>query len=172
VSGEKFSTTHLSQSLGAILLDPTTACFDHFQPCSWPNNIFFKMSLIKYIQLSQQPTFVALKTMLRSGFAAKPRIHRSLPLYSRTTLDCFRQDRASAFARMFSTNSKDFDNQQALKTPLPNPQQQQAEPTLLERSKKNILERFLDKYSVSRQTNRILIAESFLQAATTQASDP
>lgn len=46
------------------------------------------------------------------------------------------------------------------------------QPTLFERSDKNILQRLWDKYSFSRQTNRILMAESFLEAAATQASDP
>jgi hypothetical protein len=50
----------------------------------------------------------------------------------------------------------------------PSPREQ----TLMERSNKNVLERLYDKYSVSQQTNRILMAESFLQAATSQASDP
>jgi hypothetical protein len=76
----------------------------------------------------------------------------------------------SASSRSFSTtSSKDFDKQQGMDTPMSD---QSAEPTLLERSNKNLLQKFLDKYSFSRQTNRILMAESFLQAATAQASDP
>jgi len=44
--------------------------------------------------------------------------------------------------------------------------------SLLEKSDKNIFQRLYDRHSISKQTNRILIAESFLQAAITQASDP
>lgn len=39
-------------------------------------------------------------------------------------------------------------------------------------SGKNIFRKLLDRHSISKQTNRILVAESFLQAAITQASDP
>jgi hypothetical protein len=104
-----------------------------------------------------------------------PRIH--LPLLQRATKSahwyCFWPGIPFTSARLFSTTSRrDFDEEQALKMPLHNQQQQQAEPTLLDRSEKSFFERFLDKYSFSRQTNRILMAESFLQAATTQASDP
>jgi hypothetical protein len=52
------------------------------------------------------------------------------------------------------------------------PSEQRTEPTLMERSNKGLLERLYEKYSFSQQTNRILMAESFLQAATKQASDP
>jgi hypothetical protein len=43
---------------------------------------------------------------------------------------------------------------------------------MMERSEKNIFAQFFDKYSVTQQTNRILVAESLLQAAIHQASDP
>lgn len=43
---------------------------------------------------------------------------------------------------------------------------------LLKRPKKNIFQRMFQKYSVSEQKNRILVAESLFQAATSQASDP
>jgi len=45
-------------------------------------------------------------------------------------------------------------------------------PTMLERTNKNIIQCMYDKYSVSQQKNRILIAESLFQAAISQASDP
>jgi hypothetical protein len=71
-----------------------------------------------------------------------------------------------------SYRRNDFDGDQPMTTPIPNLQDQQHEPTLLERSNKNIFQRMYDKYSFSQQTNRILMAESFLQAAISQASDP
>ena len=43
---------------------------------------------------------------------------------------------------------------------------------LMERSKKNFLQKMLNKYSVSEQTTRILLAESFFQAAVHQANNP
>ena len=46
-----------------------------------------------------------------------------------------------------------------------------AQPTLMERNDKGFLKRLQDKYSFQKQTDRILVAESYLQAATTQASD-
>ena len=49
---------------------------------------------------------------------------------------------------------------------------QDQESTLFERTEKNILQRMYQKYSMPLQTNRILVAESLFQAATTQASDP
>mmetsp|Transcript_4672 Transcript_4672/g.8822 ORF Transcript_4672/g.8822 Transcript_4672/m.8822 type:complete len:354 (+) Transcript_4672:126-1187(+) len=49
---------------------------------------------------------------------------------------------------------------------------QEPEPTLMERTNKNIIQRIFEKYSMSKETNRILMAESLFQAATTQASDP
>jgi hypothetical protein len=58
-----------------------------------------------------------------------------------------------------------------LNTPLPSPGQEDS-PSLMERSEKGFFARIFDKYSFSQQTNRILIAESLLQAATRQASDP
>ena len=58
-----------------------------------------------------------------------------------------------------------------LNTPLPSPDQD-ISPSLMERSEKGFFARVFDKYSFSQQTNRILVAESFLQAATRQASDP
>jgi hypothetical protein len=39
-------------------------------------------------------------------------------------------------------------------------------------SDRNFLQRLWDRYSITQQTTRILVAESFLQAATRQASDP
>jgi len=57
-----------------------------------------------------------------------------------------------------------------LNTPLPSPDQDNS-PSLMERSEKGFFARVFDKYSFSQQTNRILVAESFLQAATRQASD-
>lgn len=66
-------------------------------------------------------------------------------------------------------NNKEFEDQ-SLNTPLPSPAAD-APPPLMERSDKGFLQRFFDKYSFSQQTNRILVAESFLQAASRQASD-
>ena len=43
---------------------------------------------------------------------------------------------------------------------------------LMDRSEKGIFQRFFDKHNIKKQTDRILVAESFLQAATRQASDP
>jgi len=48
----------------------------------------------------------------------------------------------------------------------------EAPKNLAEKSDKSFFGKMLDKYSVRRQTNRILVAESFLQAANHQASDP
>ena len=42
----------------------------------------------------------------------------------------------------------------------------------MDRSNKNIFERMYAKYSMKQQTHRILVAESLLQAALSQASDP
>jgi len=42
----------------------------------------------------------------------------------------------------------------------------------IDRTNKNIIQRMYQKYSMSEQTNRILVAESLFQAATSQASDP
>jgi hypothetical protein len=66
-------------------------------------------------------------------------------------------------------NNKEFEDQ-SLNTPLPSPAADEP-PPLLERSEKSFLQRIFDKYSFSQQTNRILMAESFLQAASRQASD-
>jgi hypothetical protein len=129
--------------------------------------------MIKSIQLSQGHTCLALQTMLRcSSAAAKPKIRFPLTFSAKTANRCSWPYRRSTFDRAFSTTNKEFDKQPLTKMPFYHQQTQQAEPTLLERSNKNILERFLDKYSLSRQTNRILIAESFLQAAITQSNDP
>jgi len=47
------------------------------------------------------------------------------------------------------------------------------EPTsLMDRSDKSIFQKFFDRHSIRKQTNRILVAESFLEAAISQASDP
>lgn len=51
-------------------------------------------------------------------------------------------------------------------------EKQDQESTLVERADKNIIQRMFQKYSMSEQTNRILLAESLFQAATSQASDP
>jgi len=68
-----------------------------------------------------------------------------------------------------AANNKEFEDQ-SLNTP-PSPSTN-APPPLMDRSEKGIFARFIDKYSFSKQTNRILVAESFLQAASCQASDP
>ena len=66
-----------------------------------------------------------------------------------------------------STNNRndDDDDDDSIK-------EQEQSPTLMERTDKNILQRMYDKFSMSEQTNRILMAESLLQAATSQANDP
>jgi hypothetical protein len=66
-----------------------------------------------------------------------------------------------------STNNRndDDDDDDSIK-------EQEQSPTLMERTEKNILQRMYDKFSMSEQTNRILMAESLLQAATSQANDP
>ena len=51
-------------------------------------------------------------------------------------------------------------------------EKQDQESTLVEPADKNIIQRMFQKYSMSEQTNRILLAESLFQAATSQASDP
>lgn len=66
--------------------------------------------------------------------------------------------------------NNDFDDP-TLNTPLPSPDKDASTP-LIQRSEKGFLARVFDKYSFSQQTIRILVAESFLQAATRQASDP
>ena len=47
-----------------------------------------------------------------------------------------------------------------------------ATPLTEKETTKSFFQRFYDRYSVKQQTSRILTAESFLQAATRQASDP
>ena len=73
------------------------------------------------------------------------------------------------FRRQFSStstnNRNDDDDDDSTK-------EQEQSPTLMERTDKNILQRMYDKFSMSEQTNRILMAESLLQAATSQANDP
>ena len=54
-------------------------------------------------------------------------------------------------------------------TPLP---PQNDSPTLMDKTDKSLMARIYDKYSFGKQQNRILVAESFLQAAKSQASDP
>lgn len=68
-----------------------------------------------------------------------------------------------------SGSHKEFEDN-TLNTPLPSHDPEN--PPLMERSDKGFFARLLDKYSLSQQTKRILVAESFLQAATRQASDP
>ena len=67
-----------------------------------------------------------------------------------------------------STNNRNDDDDNDDSTT----KEQEQSPTLMERTDKNILQRMYDKFSMSEQTNRILIAESLLQAATSQANDP
>ena len=69
------------------------------------------------------------------------------------------------FRRRFSTAASD-----ETRTTLD--EKQEPEPTLMERTDKNIIQRMFEKYSMSKETNRILMAESMFQAATTQTSDP
>jgi hypothetical protein len=79
------------------------------------------------------------------------------------------------FHRLSTTSNNDFEGRRRSSVgddPTPGNQQVEATPTLMERSSKSILAKFFDKYSLSKQTNRILMAESFLQAASSQASDP
>ena len=66
-----------------------------------------------------------------------------------------------------STNNRNDDDDDDDST-----KEQEQSPTLMERTDKNILQRMYDKFSMSEQTNRILMAESLLQAATSQANDP
>jgi hypothetical protein len=68
------------------------------------------------------------------------------------------------------STAKEFEDR-TLDTPLP-PSTGTTTSTMMERSEKNIFAQFFDKYSVTQQTNRILVAESLLQAAIHQASDP
>jgi hypothetical protein len=63
-----------------------------------------------------------------------------------------------------STNNRNDDDDSS--------KDQEQSPTLMERTDKNIIQRMYDKFSMSQQTNRILIAESLLQAAASQANDP
>ncbi|CAJ1956215.1 unnamed protein product [Cylindrotheca closterium] len=65
----------------------------------------------------------------------------------------------------FSTAANSGNDQQ-------NEQAVEEQTSLLDKSDKNIFQKLFDRHSISRQTNRILIAESFLEAAITQASDP
>ena len=66
-----------------------------------------------------------------------------------------------------STNNRNDDDDDDDST-----KEQEQSPTLMERTDKNIIQRMYDKFSMSEQTNRILMAESLLQAATSQANDP
>jgi len=107
---------------------------------------------------------------MAAGAASPPFPSSSRPISEQTRRSMVRFT-ASRFSTT-SNSSKDLgDGRPPANTPLPDAAEQ-AEPTLLERSNKNFLERLYDKYSLSQQTNRILMAESFLQAATSQASDP
>lgn len=71
--------------------------------------------------------------------------------------------------RSFATETIDGANSSELST---TNRKQDQESTLLERTEKSILQRMYQKYSMPLQTNRILVAESLFQAATSQASDP
>jgi hypothetical protein len=75
------------------------------------------------------------------------------------------------FSTATTKKNKEFDDGRPMNTPVPDINEEQG-PTLLERSGKNVFQKMYDKYSFSQQTNRILMAESFLQAAISQASDP
>jgi hypothetical protein len=44
--------------------------------------------------------------------------------------------------------------------------------SMMDRSEKSLFQKFFDRHSITKQTNRILVAESLLQAALRQASDP
>lgn len=70
-----------------------------------------------------------------------------------------------------ATNSRKEDFDESPPLPL-NTDSSESPSPLMDRIDKNVFQRMYDKYSIKQQTNRILVAESFLQAATCQASDP
>ena len=85
----------------------------------------------------------------------------SIEIESSSSILCRRQFSST------STNNRNEDDDDDEST-----KEQEQSPTLMERTDKNILQRMYDKFSMSEQTNRILMAESLLQAATSQANDP
>jgi uncharacterized protein YaiI (UPF0178 family) len=94
-------------------------------------------------------------------------VSMSLRRYSRRVLSS--QQRVAFFS---SSTAKDSFEERPLDTPLQSTTTTTTTPPLMERSDKNIFSQFFDKYSIKQQTDRILVAESFLEAATRQASDP
>jgi hypothetical protein len=92
-------------------------------------------------------------------------VSMSLRRYSRRVLSS--QQRVAFFS---SSTAKDSFEERPLNTPLSS--STTTSPPLMERSDKNVFAQLYDKYSIKQQTDRILVAESFLEAATRQASDP
>mmetsp|Transcript_58902 Transcript_58902/g.65898 ORF Transcript_58902/g.65898 Transcript_58902/m.65898 type:complete len:141 (-) Transcript_58902:947-1369(-) len=91
-------------------------------------------------------------------------IESSSPSFSSMSRLSFIKGDTSIFCRQFcsSTNSATATTRNHAKK----------NPTMLERTDKNFIHCMYDKYSMSQQKNRILIAESLFQAAISQASDP
>jgi hypothetical protein len=88
--------------------------------------------------------------------------------HSNNNLPCCQNHHRRSFATV-SQNNAEY-NTDNVGTAGINEKQDQ-ESSLVEPTDKNIIQRMFQKYSMSQQTNRILLAESLFQAATIQASD-
>ena len=84
---------------------------------------------------------------------------------SNTNPICFQDFRRQSFSTQISSDA----HNNGMST---TNEKQDQDSTLIERTDKNIFQRVYEKYSMPSQTNRILVAESLFQAATSQASDP
>lgn len=106
---------------------------------------------------------------------ATKRFSRSLSAYALQALNTSGEtygkssQRDNTCFRVQDFQRQSFSTEIISETKNENPDQ---ESTLSERTNKNIFQRMHQKYSMSSQTNRILVAESLFQAATSQASDP
>lgn len=106
---------------------------------------------------------------MAASIAFTIRYGRRLVSPATRAISCRWQSSSTSSSSHVHHHNKEFEDQ-TLNTPLPSPDPEN--PPLMERSDKGFFARLFDKYSLSQQTNRILVAESFLQAATRQASDP
>ena len=69
-------------------------------------------------------------------------------------------------------SSSSVDGDSTVKADANHPNRESLTPLSEKESSKSFLQRIWDRYSIAQQTSRILAAESYLQAATRQASDP
>ena len=114
-----------------------------------------------------------LSLRCRSGRRHVPSLGSSIQHYlGNSNTSAILQQQLQQQRRAFAdaVEKKQFDDDRDMNTPLPN-NSPEAE-SLIDRSEKGFLQRLFEKYSISKQTNRILVAESLLRAAIKQASDP